>query len=160
MKIVRQAQAFASTLNGSDKIYHNIQEVIYNEIHHGGLPMGSDLCPTKALTLFHLETDMPMLGLRPKWMRKRPKTMDHWGSSYLIMVKPQWMVSGLWLGCFSPLYGYNQITASYRRQNTPLNKEMMNIRCAIVAHIGHRLKTSKSERPPWSFMQEGHDRIS
>lgn len=49
----------------------------------------------------------------------------------------------VWL--LHPLYGYNQITASYRRQNTPLNKEMMNIRCAIVAHIGHRLKTSKSE---------------
>lgn len=58
------------------------------------------------------------------------------------------------------LYSYNQITASYRRQNTPLNKEMMNIRCAIVAHFGHRLKTPKSEIQPWSFMQEGHDRIS
>lgn len=29
---------FASTLNGWDKIYHNIQEVIYNENHHSGLP--------------------------------------------------------------------------------------------------------------------------
>lgn len=36
-----------------------------------------------------------------KWKRERPKTMDHWGSSYLIMVKPQWMVNGLWLGCFA-----------------------------------------------------------
>lgn len=51
-----------------------------------------------------------------------------------------------------PLYGYNQITVSYRRQNTPLNKKMMNIRCAIVAHFGRRLKTSKSESPTWDFM--------
>lgn len=37
-KSVRQAPAFASTLNGSDKKYHNIQEVIYSETHPSGLP--------------------------------------------------------------------------------------------------------------------------
>lgn len=59
-----------------------------------------------------------------------------------------------------PLWSYNQITVCYRRQNTPLNKEMMNIRCAIVAHFGYRLKTSNSEKPTCSFIQEGYDRVS
>lgn len=31
------------------------------------------------------------------------------------------------------LCSYNQITVRYRQQNPPLNEEMMNIRCAIVA---------------------------
>lgn len=34
---------------------------------------------------------MLMLCLRPERMSKRPKTMDRRGSSYLIMVNPQWV---------------------------------------------------------------------
>lgn len=34
---------------------------------------------------------MLMLCLRPEWTSRRPKTMDLRGSSYLIMVNPQWV---------------------------------------------------------------------
>lgn len=122
------------------------------------------LRPTEALTLFHLENRRWVWGPegtsssgRPRGQRPRiveEAAIWSWSSH------SGWR-AGLWLGTLQPpLYGYNQITASYRRQNTPLNKEMMNIRCAIVARVGHRLKTSKCESPPRSFMQEGHDRIS
>lgn len=158
MKIVRQAQAFAPTLNGWDKIHHNIQKVIYNEIHHSGLPSYSNnfdchwaqICVQD--TLFHFETDMPMSTL--KELHQVHGHRGHGSLRKQLVGHGQATVSGEWALAWllRPLYGYNQIAASYRRQNTPLNKEMMNIRCAIVAHFGHRLKTSKSESPPWSFM--------
>lgn len=105
---------FASAINGSDKTYHNIQEAIYNEIHHRGtvdgllvltalIGSGLRFASNKGTDVVSPRNQHADVGFEAqrnfiKWRCKRPKTMDHWGSSYLIMVKPHWVVSGLWLG--------------------------------------------------------------
>lgn len=83
-------------------------------------------------------------------MKWTPEAKDHGSLRYSVMVKPQSGVGALaWL--LQLLYGYNKITASYRRQNTPLKTGRMDIRCAIVAHFGHRLQTSECKSSPWGF---------
>lgn len=166
---------FASGINGSDKTHRNIQEVVYSEIHHRRPPflfqqfsppaseltfvsnIGTDIIPPRKPTCRCL-----VCGDFIKWMNERPEPTDHHGSSYLITVEPHRVVSGLWLGCPIPCMVTTEITAGYERQSSPLNKEMMNVRCVFVALLWTQVGNLKILKKPALrvFTQEGHDRIS
>lgn len=97
-KSVQQARALASTLNGSDKKYHNIQEVTYSETHPRGffstILIASELKFVSNKDFIspqnqHTAVRLVARGNFIKWTRMRPETPDQRGRRYLIMVRPQ-----------------------------------------------------------------------
>lgn len=79
-----------------------------------------------------------------KWTRICPTAPHHGGSGHLITVAG----SGL-AAVVPPARKVQTKMPPATDGNLRHKQEMMNIRCAIVAPVGHRLKTSDYESPPW-----------